>query len=39
LYERHRWLFGPLGRLDDRLGGWPLLRNIGDHLLIVMTKR
>jgi SAM-dependent methyltransferase len=39
LYERHRSLFGLLGRLDDLLGGWPLLRNIGDHFLIVMTMR
>jgi len=39
LYSHHPSLFGLLGRLDDMLGGWPLLRDIGDHFLIVMTKR
>ncbi len=28
-----------LWRLDRRTSGWPLLRNIGDHFLIVMKKR
>jgi 2-polyprenyl-3-methyl-5-hydroxy-6-metoxy-1,4-benzoquinol methylase len=28
-----------LWRLDRHLAGWPVLRNIGDHFLIVMTKR
>ena len=27
------------GAIDRRLGGWPLLRAIGDHFLIVMRKR
>ena len=39
LYERRRWLGAALGWLDDRLGGWPLLRDAGDHFLIVMTRR
>ena len=28
-----------LWRLDRRTAGWPLLRNLGDHFLIVMTRR
>ncbi|QWT18889.1 class I SAM-dependent methyltransferase [Bacillus sp. NP157] len=28
-----------LGKLDDRLGGLPLLRDMGDHFLIVMHRR
>jgi SAM-dependent methyltransferase len=28
-----------LGRLDDRLGALPLLRDMGDHFLIVMHRR
>jgi SAM-dependent methyltransferase len=39
LYERARPLCEALGWLDDRLGGLPLLRGMGDHFLIVMTKR
>jgi len=34
-----RPLFKPLGWLDDHLGAWPLLRNAGDHFLMVLTKR
>jgi len=26
-------------RLDERLGRWPVARNIGDHFLMVLTKR
>jgi SAM-dependent methyltransferase len=26
-------------RLDGRVGGWPLARDIGDHFLMVLTKR
>jgi len=38
-YRRHpRWC-ERLGRLDDRLGHWPLLRDMGDHFLIVMQRR
>jgi 2-polyprenyl-3-methyl-5-hydroxy-6-metoxy-1,4-benzoquinol methylase len=39
LYERARPLCDLLGWLDDRLGMLPLLRDMGDHFLIVMTKR
>jgi 2-polyprenyl-3-methyl-5-hydroxy-6-metoxy-1,4-benzoquinol methylase len=39
LYERARPLCNALGWLDDRLGALPLLRDMGDHFLIVMTKR
>ncbi len=36
--RRQRW-YERLGRLDDRIGGWPLLRDMGDHFLMVMRKR
>lgn len=39
LYEPLRLLFKPLGWLDDHLGAWPLLRNAGDHFLMVLTRR
>lgn len=35
---RLRSIYRPLGWIDDRVGGWPLIRNIGDHFLMVMTK-
>jgi len=37
--RRHPAWCERLGRMDDRVGGWPLLRNMGDHFLIVMRKR
>jgi len=37
--HRHPKASERLGRLDDRLGGWPLLRGMGDHFLIVMRRR
>jgi SAM-dependent methyltransferase len=37
--ERHPRAYERLWRLDRRLAGWPLLREIGDHFLIVMRKR
>ncbi|MGN6113116.1 MAG: class I SAM-dependent methyltransferase [Luteimonas sp.] len=37
--ERRPRLGERLGRLDDRVGGWPLLRGMGDHFLMVMRKR
>lgn len=37
--QRHPRLCERLGRLDDRLGALPLLRDMGDHFLIVMRKR
>jgi hypothetical protein len=39
LRERHPQWHQRLWRLDRRTAGWPLLRNIGDHFLIVMTRR
>jgi SAM-dependent methyltransferase len=39
LRERHARWHDRLWRLDRRMAGWPLLRNIGDHFLIVMSKR
>lgn len=38
-YRRHRRWCERLGWLDDHLGGWPLLRGMGDHFLIVMRRR
>ena len=38
-YERHPRLLEALGRIDDFAGGWPGLRNAGDHFLIVMRRR
>lgn len=37
--EKHSGLYDRLWRLDRRISGWPLLRAMGDHFLIVMTKR
>lgn len=39
LYERSKHLFGPLAWLDDHVGAMPVLREAGDHFLMVMTKR
>ena len=38
-YRRHRAWCQRLGALDDRLGAVPLLRDMGDHFLIVMRRR
>lgn len=38
-YERHARLGRALGWLDDHTGGLPLLRNAGDHFLMVLRKR
>jgi ubiquinone/menaquinone biosynthesis C-methylase UbiE len=38
-YRRHPEGCERLGRLDDRLGALPLLRDMGDHFLIVMRRR
>jgi SAM-dependent methyltransferase len=37
--ERHAPLYERLWRLDRQVSGWPLLRAMGDHFLIVMKKR
>ena len=37
--DRHGSWFERLWRWDRHVGGWPLLRNLGDHFLIVMAKR
>jgi SAM-dependent methyltransferase len=39
LYEKYRPLLEILGWLDDHLGLLPLVRDGGDHFLMVMTKR
>jgi ubiquinone/menaquinone biosynthesis C-methylase UbiE len=38
-YRRHRAGCDRLGKLDDRFGALPLLRDMGDHFLIVMRRR
>jgi SAM-dependent methyltransferase len=38
-YQRHRDRCEKLGRIDDRFGALPLLRDMGDHFLIVMRRR
>ena len=38
-YEKHPRLLGMLGRIDDAIGGWPGLRNAGDHFLVVMRRK
>lgn len=37
--ERHHRLYERLWQLDRRAAGWPVLRNLGDHFVIVMRKR
>jgi SAM-dependent methyltransferase len=37
--ERHPQWHRRLWRIDRHLAGWPLLRGIGDHFLIVMRRR
>jgi SAM-dependent methyltransferase len=39
LRDRHPAWHTRLWNLDRRVAGWPGLRGIGDHFLIVMTKR
>jgi SAM-dependent methyltransferase len=35
---RHPSLIRTMWRVDDRVGGWPGLRNAGDHFLVVLRK-
>lgn len=37
--DRHPAWHDRLWRLDRRVAGWPLLREMGDHFLIVMKRR
>jgi SAM-dependent methyltransferase len=37
--ERHLRLYERLRRLDRRAAGWPVMRSMGDHFVIVMRKR
>jgi hypothetical protein len=39
MHKRHPVWHELLSHIDRRLAGWPLLRSIGDHSLIVMRKR
>jgi SAM-dependent methyltransferase len=36
--HRHPKLVDLLQRIEDRCGGWPLLRSWGDHFLVVLRK-
>ena len=36
--DRHPALVARLQRAEDRCGGWPGLRNAGDHFLVVLRK-
>ncbi|HEY7928773.1 MAG TPA: class I SAM-dependent methyltransferase [Steroidobacteraceae bacterium] len=38
-HERHVALGRALRWLDERTGSWPLLRNAGDHFLMILRKR
>jgi ubiquinone/menaquinone biosynthesis C-methylase UbiE len=37
--EKHPGLYARLWRMDRRMAGWPMLRSMGDHFLIVMFRR
>jgi hypothetical protein len=37
--ERHAGWYERLWRLDRRVSGWPIMRGLGDHFLIIMKKR
>lgn len=37
--ERYRGWYERLRRLDGRVSGWPVIRGMGDHFLIVMRKK
>jgi ubiquinone/menaquinone biosynthesis C-methylase UbiE len=37
--DRHPRIHAALWRLDRGMAGWPLLRGLGDHFLIVMVRR
>jgi len=37
--DRHPALISRLLAIDDRIGGWPVVRNLGDHFLMVLRKR
>ncbi len=37
--ERHLRWYQRLWRMDRRMAGWPVLREFGDHFLIVMRRR
>ena len=37
--DRHLRWYQRLWRMDRRMAGWPVLREFGDHFLIVMRRR
>jgi len=37
--EQHARWHERLWRLDRRVSGWPVIRGMGDHFLIVMKKK
>ncbi len=36
---RYSWLFRSMRWWDEKMSGWPLLRDIGDHVVMVMRRR
>jgi hypothetical protein len=38
IVRRYPWLMALLGRLDDTIGGAPLLRDAGDHFLMTLER-
>jgi hypothetical protein len=39
LRQRHRAWYERLWRIDRRVAGWPVLRGMGDHFLMVLRRR
>lgn len=39
LHDRAKPVFDALAWLDDRTGGWPGLRDMGDHFLMVLRRK
>ncbi len=39
LREQHPGCYRQLWRIERRVAGWPLLRSLGDHFLIVLRRR
>jgi SAM-dependent methyltransferase len=39
LHDRHPAFFNACAMLDNQAGAWPLLRDMGDHFLIVLTRK
>lgn len=37
--SKHNWLFKSTRWWDEKLSAWPLLRNMGDHVVMIMKRR